>query len=222
VALSGKGVFSLIRFESAKISLPYREKCEDRIAVFNDDDRLVIVVADGAGGVGSGDIAATTVIREIENEYRNINSADQWTELLNQIDCCISDGQSTAVVVDVRPYGIAGSSVGDSEAWIINNGKIEVLTENQSRKPLLGTGDAQAVSFVHSPLIGWLLVGSDGFFNYAKREQISNMLARTELATIPRTCVEMVRLPSGDLWDDTSIVVARNVARQSTRKRYQL
>ena len=141
---------------------------------------------------------------------------------MKQIDCRISDGQSTAVVVDIRPYGIAGSSVGDSEAWIIHDGEIDTLTKHQNRKPLLGSGAAEPIPFIHPPLHGCLLVGSDGFFNYAKRERIAHTIARTEFVTIPRTCVEMVRLPSGELWDDTSIVAVRTVARPSTRQRYQL
>ena len=102
----------------------YRERCEDRVAVFTADERTVIVVADGAGGVGSGDIAAEFVLREIETELHRIHSTDQWAETLRQIDCRIISGESTAVVVDVRPYGIAGASVGDSEAWVIKDGPL--------------------------------------------------------------------------------------------------
>jgi hypothetical protein len=109
----------------------YRGRCEDRVAVFNAVERTVIVVADGAGGAGSGDIAAESVVREIETEFPRIHSADQWAETLRQIDCRISPGESTAVIVDIRPYGIAGASVGDTEAWIINDGQIFDLTKTK-------------------------------------------------------------------------------------------
>ncbi len=111
-----------------------RERCEERVAVMSQDERTVIVVADGAGGVGSGDLAAESVIREIQSQYSTIHSADQWVELLRQIDLRIAMGESTAVVVDVRPYGIAGASIGDSRAWIINQHQIVDLTRNQNRK----------------------------------------------------------------------------------------
>src|SRR6186997_2050497 len=114
--------------ETVTATESYRERCEDRVAVFTFDERTVIVVADGAGGVGSGDIAAEAVLREIEPDLPRIHSADEWADTLRQIDCRISPGESTAVVVDVRPYGIAGASVGDSEAWIIKDGKITNLT----------------------------------------------------------------------------------------------
>ncbi|MEL7499647.1 MAG: protein phosphatase 2C domain-containing protein [Planctomycetota bacterium] len=47
----------------------YRDHCDDRVHVITHDDRTVIVVADGAGGVGSGDLAAESVVLEIESGY---------------------------------------------------------------------------------------------------------------------------------------------------------
>lgn len=200
----------------------YRERCEDRLAVFAARERTVIVVADGAGGIGAGDVAARSVIREIETELHRINSADEWADVLRQIDCRISAGESTAVIVDVRPYGIAGASVGDSEAWIIHDGEIVGLTANQNRKPLLGSGAASPVSFICSPLNGVLLVATDGFCNYVKRNQVPPMVAQSDFFAIPRHCVEMVRLPSGALWDDIGIVAARIAPQCRTRKRYPI
>ena len=167
------------KFETATKTESYRDRCEDRVAVFSHEDRIVIVVADGAGGIGSGDLAAESVIREIKSEYLTIHSADDWAALLNQIDHRVTQGESTAVVVDIRPYGIAGASVGDSSAWIIDHERIDDLTQNQKRKPLLGSGCSLAVSFNHDPLKGVLLVGTDGFFDYAKRESVTPMIAQT-------------------------------------------
>ena len=55
----------MTRFETAQITEAYRKRCEDRVAVINDGDRTVIVAANGAGGMGSGDLAAETVIRAL-------------------------------------------------------------------------------------------------------------------------------------------------------------
>ena len=200
----------------------YRERCEDRVAVFTSDDRTVIVVSDGAGGFGSGDIAAEMVLREIEIELHRIHSADQWAEALCQLDCRITSGESTAVVVDVRSYGIAGASVGDSEAWLIKDGNIANLTINQNRKPLLGSGAASPVPFMCTPLDGVLLVATDGFCNYVKRDRVPPMIAQSDFYAIPRSCIEMVRLPSGALWDDIGIVAARVTPQRRTRKRYSI
>ncbi len=89
-------------FETVSAIQAYRERSEDRVAVFNDEARTVVVVADGAGGTGAGDVAALVVIREIEAEYSKIHSAKEWALLLRQIDGRIGDGETTAVVVDVR------------------------------------------------------------------------------------------------------------------------
>jgi PPM family protein phosphatase len=210
------------RVETVTAAESYRERSEDRIAVFDSEDRTVIVVADGAGGVGSGDIAADTVIREIQSEYQQVHSADHWNAMLRQMDCRIGVGESTAVVVDIRPYGIVGASVGDSQAWIIADGKITDLTQFQNRKPLLGSGFAEPVSFMHSSLDGVLIVATDGFFNYAKSDGITAMISRSDFYTIAKSCIEMVRLPSGDLWDDITLVAARIKPRLRTRIRYSI
>mgnify|MGYP002624260221 CR=1 FL=1 len=208
--------------EAVSATESYRDRCEDRVAVFAAEDRTVIVVADGAGGIGSGDIAAESVVREIAAEYGNVHSADQWSDLLRQIDFRISTGDSAAVVVDIRPYGIAGASVGDSEAWIIEGENVTDLTAHQQRKPLLGSGDASPVAFQHPPLEGVLLVATDGFCNYAKRAQLPPLITQLDFYSLPRKFIEMVRLPAGDLWDDVGIVIARVTPQRRTRKRYEI
>ncbi len=200
----------------------YRERCEDRVAVLNDGDRTVIVVADGAGGMGAGDLAAESVVQEITSAYQSIHSADDWANLLRQIDCQISAGESTAVVVDIRPYGIAGASVGDSQAWMIDEGEIVSLTAEQNRKPLLGSGQAIPVGFNQPPLHGILVAGTDGFFDYAKRDDIIRLLSTCDFYEISRKFVDLVRLPSGALWDDIGIVTARKKPAHRTRKKYEI
>lgn len=209
-------------FEAVSAIQAYRERCEDRVAVFNHDARTVVVVADGAGGTGAGDFAALAVIREIEAEYLNIHSANEWALFLRQIDCRIGDGQTTAAVVDVRTFGIAGASVGDSRAVIVKDGAISELTANQKRKPLLGTGMAEPIGFVGPPLEGLLLVGTDGFFNYAKPAAILATIAKSDFQTLPRKCIDMVRLPSGDYWDDIGVIAVRHRPRSATRRRFKV
>jgi len=47
-----------------------------------------------------------------------------------------------------------GASVGDNQAWIIDDGEIANLTRSQNRKPMLGSGNAQPVGFTSAPLKG--------------------------------------------------------------------
>ena len=210
------------QIETTSATKEYRERCEDRVDVFHADQRTVIVVADGAGGTGSGDLAADFVVREVQSNFTTIHSANEWADFLRQTDKQISLGESTAVVVDVRPFGIAGASVGDSCAWIINDGKITDLTANQIRKPLLGSGMSQPVGFTHTSLAGLLIAATDGFFDYAKRDEITRLVGQTEFYEISRKCIELVQFPSGDMWDDVGIVVGRNKPRQTTRTKYEI
>jgi serine/threonine protein phosphatase PrpC len=200
----------------------YRERCEDRLAVINDQSRTVIVVADGAGGTGCGELAAQTVVDEVKAAFRQIHSAREWVELLRQIDVRIGEGESTAVVVDLRPFGIAGASVGDSRAIIVDDGSIDELTSKQQRKPLLGSGDAEPTGFSVAEWKGVLLVGTDGFFNYAKPERICELVVRSDFVTLPRRCIDLVRLPSGEYWDDIAIVAVQAARRRSTKQRYTI
>lgn len=209
-------------FETAQVVVAYRERCEDRIDVLADGDRTLIVVADGAGGTGSGYLAAETVVRETRANYREIHNSTGWSRFLSQLDVRIQSGEATAVIVDIRPDRILGASVGDSCAWVVDGPNTTDLTRTQARKPLLGSHMAKPAPFWHGPLNGLLLVGSDGFFSYAKRDQITRLIARTDFWALPRACVDMVRLPSGKLWDDTAIVACRVQPARTCRKRYSI
>jgi serine/threonine protein phosphatase PrpC len=209
-------------FETAFATETYRDRNEDRLLVLQTDNRTVVAVVDGAGGVGSGDVAAETVIAEIRNEFEHIHSALEWSEFLTQLDCRVGVGQATAVIVDIRSYGVAGASVGDCQAWMLSGESIIDLTEKQIRKPLLGSGTARPIGFTRSKLEGTLMIGSDGLFNYAKRDAIIRAIATTEFFSIPRACVDLVRLPSGELWDDISVVAIRHRPRSTTRKKYSI
>ena len=211
----------MTRYETLQVTQAYRTRCEDRVAVLEESERSVIVVADGAGGVGSGDAAAEAVIREVRSRSPTLQTAEDWAAALEQIDFVIGAGQATAVVVDLRPEGICGASVGDSQAWIFDDDVID-LTAGQQRKPLLGTGEARAVGFSRSPLAGLLVVGTDGLFNYVKRQQLQPLVAQTDFFALPRTLLELVRLPSGQWWDDVGLVLCRRRPQQRTRQRYQI
>jgi serine/threonine protein phosphatase PrpC len=209
-------------FETASITVPYRKRCEDRVAVIGDGDRVVIAVADGAGGSGAGEQAAEAVIREITASVSLAHDQESCCRLLAQIDCRIGDGESTAVVVAVSPDGIFGASVGDSKAWLIQDGELTDLTVGQVRKPLLGSGSARPVGFAHGPLQGLLIVATDGFCNYVKQPALLREIYWIDFEVLPCKLVEMVRLRSGELWDDVGIVVCRQRPAMHGRKVYDL
>ena len=99
-------------FETSHLVEAYRDRCEDRIEVITDDDRTLIVVADGAGGTGDGHIAAESVIRETRANYAAIQNSIDWSQFLSQLDFRVPTGETTAVIVDIRPDRILARASG--------------------------------------------------------------------------------------------------------------
>jgi serine/threonine protein phosphatase PrpC len=199
----------MTKFETTSITVPSRQRCEDRVKVIELDGGVVIVVADGAGGTGSGEEAAETVVREVAASASLEHDTEAWCKILRQTDYRVSNGESTCVVVARSAKGIVGTSVGDSRAWLLENDDINDLTTHQVRKPLLGSGEAQPVGFSWPFSQGLLLVCTDGFCNYVRRETLLKKILWIDFDVLARKLVEMVRLPSGELWDDIGIVACK-------------
>jgi PPM family protein phosphatase len=182
-----------------------REPGQDRAAVFVRDGGLVIALADGAGGTSNGALAADAVIAAAER------CAGDWVEALRAVDedPRLGGGETTAVVLELDGSGIRGASVGDSEAWLVDGDTVDVLTHGQRRKPLLG-GGAEPVAFDARALgTATLVVGSDGLFRYARRADIARIARERDLVAAVARLVALVRLPTGELQDDVSVVVVR-------------
>ncbi len=180
---------------------------EDRVAVALADGRILIALADGAGGTGGGAAAADMVVRQIDNVGPDFDPV----RLLGEADHLISrhGGQSTGIILSLSIGGVSGASVGDSEVWLIRDSDDVALTAFQERKPLLGTGNATPRVFVTPPLKGTLVIATDGLFKYAPRQHLLTILRSDDLHSIPQRAVDLARLPSGDLQDDIAIVVCR-------------
>ena len=150
-------------------------------------------------------------MEEVRLAFPCVDSSEQWCNVfLRQVDYRIGSGESTAVVVDVRSDRVFGASVGDSEAWAVSGSEIKVLTSRQQRKPLLGTGEAVPVGFDSKGLDGLLIVATDGFCNYVKREEMLRIIPYEDFVVLPRRLVDMVLFgASGELNDDASIVLCR-------------
>lgn len=195
--------------ETNSITVPYRNRCEDFVQIIEQNQQTIIIVADGAGGSGAGYEAAQSVIRECSNEKTIPHDSNLLCQLIAQIDNRIANGESTCVIASLQDGEIRGASVGDSQAWLIEEGQILNLTSGQIRKPLLGTGRCEPFGFYASNWNGMLILATDGFCNYINRPQLLKDILWLDFQTLPRKLVEMVRLPSGELWDDVGIVVCR-------------
>ena len=189
---------------------PRRGEGQDRALALPCEHGIAIAVADGAGAVAGGERAAKAVVDRVAAVASH---AFDWVQLLAELDHAqIGYGQTTAVVLWVTREKIVGASAGDSAAWLIRGGNVDVLTSGQRTKPLIG--DGAIVTPIESDPIGpggTLLVASDGLFRFAQRADIVRLATGPDLAAAARAIVELVRLPSGQLPDDVSVVLCREV-----------
>jgi serine/threonine protein phosphatase PrpC len=210
----------MLAFETTSITVAHQQHCEDRVQVVELDGGVVIIVADGAGGMEAGGEAAETVIREVTAAASLQRDPESWCAVLRQTDHRVGPGQATGVVVARSAHGIVGASVGDSRAWLLEQDEVKDLTQGQRRKPLLGSGEAWPVGFRHPPSQALLLVCTDGFCNYVRRERLLREFLWIDFAVLAHHLVEMVRLPSGAFWDDIGIVACK--PRRPTRSRQRI
>jgi hypothetical protein len=202
----------------ASCSASFRADTEDRFAVHALADGLVVVVADGAGGIPGGAAAADSVLRLVRDAVIKADftpyEAAVWVELLRHADAIVEAdpacGETTAVIVAVREGGpLVGSSCGDSGAIMVGeDGAIDEMTMHQHRKRRLGSGRAAPVTFERTRLDGTLVVATDGLFAFARLPDIAGAAVRKPLDQAAEVLIELVRTPRiGDLIDDGAVVL---------------
>lgn len=200
-------------FHTAEAMEALGKSSQDRLALFERGPALVLALADGAGGMSGGREAANAVIAHVKRDAGDVQGDLGWAEFLSRIDRDVETdpqaGEAAVVVVELSPEGILGASVGDSRAWIVDGEEVRDLTRAQYRKPLLGSGLAAPVQFSDGPLRGTLIVATDGLFGYAKRDSLVRLARDPDLGSLPLKLIDSVRLKSGELWDDVSVLVCR-------------
>ncbi len=202
-------------FDHATARASRRGASEDHAEVIELHDSLVIVVADGAGGMRGGATASDAFVTAVQSgagkSAFDPYDLRAWLEIFKTTDAELSgarSGETTAIVVVVGPHAILGVTVGDSEAWIIAPRRIDRLTDGQSRQRL-GSGRANPMAFHRRTLDGALVVATDGLFKHARADQITAASSRDGVAakSLAERLVTLPRLPSGDYPDDVAIVV---------------
>ena len=167
----------------------------------------LLVLADGAGGTSGGAAAADAVLAHARSASPTTSS--DCGRLLGALDQALTDiGETTAILLVVSGGQVFGASVGDSAAWLFDPPVALDLTENQTAKPLLGSGRATPVTFGPFPFRGRVVLGSDGLFKYVRLDRIRDIASTFPLDDVPDQLVAAARLPSGGLQDDIAIIVA--------------
>lgn len=206
-----------LAFETAERVLAARGAPADRVASLRTENGVVLAVADGAGNSSAGSAAAEAFLQLISAslQLRRLDASSEasWVRLLSECDQALMaqghGGEATGVALYLSPAGVVGASVGDSEAWLIENASLCVLTEGQARKPLLGSGRARPVGFARPTHSGTLLLASDGLFKYALADQVQSTLTTGDVAAAAARLAELPRMPTGQLPDDVGLVVCR-------------
>ncbi len=199
------------------VNEPSGRRSQDRVAVLRreHDRSLLVLLADGAGGTGGGARAADLFLAEAERFTfpSTSSSPETWTDIFEGIDARIlkdgSAGETTGIALIIDDRRVIGASVGDSEAWLIGLDRYERLTDQQQRKPLLGTGRSAPVFFERSHESDTLVVGSDGLFSYVPRDKILETLRSSAPTAAADALLLAARLSSGALRDDLSAAIVR-------------
>ena len=205
-------------FKLAQLATSSRSGTEDRLAVHHLADGLVVLVADGAGGLSGGGAAADRVLAILERELGQPGiepfASATWTQVLAEADLEIEEdpacGETTAVVIAVSGGGLAGASVGDSGAWLVHEDGHDDLTAGQHRKRRLGSGRALPVPFERPALCGTLLVATDGLLACARPADICRIAREEDLDASAQALVRLVWLPSEQFVDDVALVLLRS------------
>lgn len=182
---------------------------EDRVAVLSLSDRLLVAVADGAGGVVGGAAAADAVCRALD--ACAAGAPTDWTAWLAEVDGAMAAsrtcGLAAAVAIEIRDDGtILGASAGDCEAWLFADGAARCLTAGQIRKPLLGDG-ARPVALAGRVDGGTLVVATDGLWKYAGRDRVAAAMPIRPLGAAADALIDAARLRSGALQDDIAVFI---------------
>ena len=200
-------------FQTSQIIQPSEGSGQDRLVVLRTESKVVIIIADGAGGRSGGAEAADLATKLIRERAETLSTQADCERILTELDGIVASnsaaGETTAVVTIVSSAGIVGASVGDSGAWLVNGTGIDDLTMNQVRKPFIGTRAVIPIGFARVRVDGTLLIATDGLLKYTSREKIAAVIQQSDLDAAPSALVSLVRYQSGALPDDVTCVLCR-------------
>ena len=183
---------------------------DDSLELLQLDDCILFCIADGAGG-SAGAKEASKLVTQAAKELimlQEFTNPDDFEGFLRKLDLEVSTnpscGETTAIVGTIKGDVVVGASCGDSEAWIYSEKFDYELTGLQYNKPLIGSRKATPIGF--GPLeCSNLVIGSDGLFKYADRNQIKehvmSKVAKSE------DIAALAKKETGELQDDISVIL---------------
>jgi PPM family protein phosphatase len=204
------------RYAYARATAASGMQSQDSVGVYERGDVLVVVVADGGGGMRRGDAASRSVVAVVESAVADaqfaLEDARPWVDLFLATDACLAAnraGETTGAVVVLGRRGFLGFSIGNSEAWVVTLTGVDNLTVGQHTRERFGNGQGTVVTFQRPQLAGVLLVATDGLFKYAAAPVIAGIARSGTVAQAADELLELVRLRSGKMADDVTVVLVR-------------
>lgn len=202
---------------SSSIISPKPSEGDDRILIRHwQDESILVLLADGATGVGFGALAAECFIKVMSDHVTNFSRASvDIVHGLHAADRQIAGFahpcDTTGVVLLVNGDNYMCASVGDSSAFMEASSGVVELTLGQRRKPRIGSGIQDPV-VATGTISGTLLVATDGLcmtpaavFALLKDRREDEHLAG--LATLVTDCAARQ-----GLMDDVAVVVVERHA----------
>ncbi len=193
-----------------------RQSPADAAEVFERDGVLVVVVADGRGGIRGGDEASRSLVAVVKSAVDDPaftpKDVGAWVDLFRTRDTALASkgaGETTGVVVALWRQGLVGVSIGDSEAWVVTPRGVDNLTVGQQTRQRLGSGRVNLATFARPSLGGVLVIATDGLFKFASQDIIAGVVRAAPFEAAAERLVELVRNPNGTLADDAAVVLVR-------------
>lgn len=213
-----------LRYEYARAVAASQVRSQDAVGVYARGDALVVVLADGGGGLYRGEAASRSLVAVVESAVADpqfaLEAIRPWVDLFHATHKSLAAnraGETTGVVVVLARHGFIGFSIGNSEAWIVTLAGVDNLTVGQHTRHRLGGHQSTVVVFERPQLAGVLLVATDGLFKYASAPVIAGIVRQGTIAQAAERLLDLVRLRSGKMADDTAVVIVRgNEARPVT------
>jgi len=180
------------------------DRCDARVAVARDGVNVLLVLADGATGVGFGGQAADAFVETIMSAPGGMGLPDRFVLADSAIRGRGIDGDTTGIAILRTEDGISGCSAGDSEAWAFPDGGTRFeLTAEQSKRPRIGNGALPTPFALLSPSEGVIVVASDGFWRWADPDGVSRLVSRSSVEELPEALlldlVERFGIPDDDV-----------------------
>jgi serine/threonine protein phosphatase PrpC len=187
---------------------------QDRGLIKDGGGKLVLCIADGAGGRSGGREAAMKAVQWINECAMGLIDTNACLNALQQLDDAIerdvAAGETTCVIAVVKEGHVYGASAGDSGAWTVRPSGIIDLTKHQVRKPFVGSGSICPVAFRNTCKHGdHLILATDGLLKYTSPLRIGEVCRLNEVEQIPDLLIGLVRSRSGALPDDTTVISLR-------------